>query len=502
MKDKPTSRLRRWLKRGAFTLALLITLIAAVVVFENWRGHRAWQKYRAEQEAKGEVFDWRKLLPAPVPDDQNFIKTPFLAPLTERDIEAQQRLSSTFLWQAGLRGRGYWRKAEITDWATLQLQLRSKTNSEQPEVQTFLQRDPIEPHEDVLFLFSQYETRMDELRNAAKRPYSSFNSRYDEGFDEFLGVRVSALKNLALAFTLKSRAELAAGNSSNALEDFSTAVVLSRSLNSEPLGISLLIKLGLVENLLNPIWEGLALGRWSDLQLFHIQNTLRGVNLVADAKHFFEGERAVSLVVLDQMLRPNGSFAVNQLSSFRDFQKLSRFRKLLLPRLVAHNKISICRMYSDYIFPLLDPEDKAVHIRGLTNNEQNAMSLFEGSHPYQAMVRAILPSISEMLQRISRAQTAVNLAMVAVALERHRLAEGGYPAELSALAPRFLPKLPADLDDKPLRYRMQADGTFVLYSIGSDLVDDQARVGASDGKFTTEKGDWVWKYPGPPASFE
>ena len=50
MNDKKPSRLVRWLKRIAFTLAVLITLVAVVVIFENWRGNRAWRNYLAEQE--------------------------------------------------------------------------------------------------------------------------------------------------------------------------------------------------------------------------------------------------------------------------------------------------------------------------------------------------------------------------------------------------------------------------------------------------------------------
>ena len=89
MNDKKPSRLVRWLKRIAFTLAVLITLVAVVVIFENWRGNRAWRNYLAEQEAKGEVLDWRKLVPAPVPDDQNFAMTPLLAKLTEYTYDPQ-----------------------------------------------------------------------------------------------------------------------------------------------------------------------------------------------------------------------------------------------------------------------------------------------------------------------------------------------------------------------------------------------------------------------------
>jgi hypothetical protein len=60
-------------------LACLGTLTGVFYAVENWRGKRAWEKCRREQEANGEVLDWNALIPAPVPDDQNIYKAPRMA---------------------------------------------------------------------------------------------------------------------------------------------------------------------------------------------------------------------------------------------------------------------------------------------------------------------------------------------------------------------------------------------------------------------------------------
>jgi len=68
----------RWLKcwhnarRTLLALAVLATLATTFYTEEYWRGKRAWDNYRHELEAKGAVLDWEKLIPSPVPDDQNF----------------------------------------------------------------------------------------------------------------------------------------------------------------------------------------------------------------------------------------------------------------------------------------------------------------------------------------------------------------------------------------------------------------------------------------------
>ena len=67
---------RRNLRRILFGLVCLVTLIALFYAEENWRGKHAWGKYKREQEAKGEEFDLKSIVPPSVPDDQNFAMTP------------------------------------------------------------------------------------------------------------------------------------------------------------------------------------------------------------------------------------------------------------------------------------------------------------------------------------------------------------------------------------------------------------------------------------------
>ncbi len=66
------SRWRR-LTIGLLAFALTILLFYGE---ENWRGKRAWQKYRKELEAQGQWVDWTALIPPPVPDEQNVFKAP------------------------------------------------------------------------------------------------------------------------------------------------------------------------------------------------------------------------------------------------------------------------------------------------------------------------------------------------------------------------------------------------------------------------------------------
>lgn len=67
-------------------------------------------------------------------------------------------------------------------------------------------------------------------------------------------------------------------------------------------------------------------------------------------------------------------------------------------------------------------------------------------------------------------------ALTACAVERYRLKNSPrLPERLEQLVPEFLPAVPLDpFDGRPLRYEVSGEG-YVIYSVGSDLVDDRGR---------------------------
>ena len=107
------------------------------------------------------------------------------------------------------------------------------------------------------------------------------------------------------------------------------------------------------------------------------------------------------------------------------------------------------------------------------------------------------PALGAGARRFAYAQSSVNLARTAIALERYQLAHGTYPGSLDALVPQFIARLPLDvINGQPLRYRLEANGPFVLYSVGWNEADDGGEVGRIKyGTPDISEGDWVWRYP-------
>src|SRR5688572_12457775 len=81
----PLARFFRWLfswrgvRRVLIVGAWAATIIALLYGIENWRGRRAWKKHEQELLARGEQLDFKAYFLKPLPDDQNFAATPFVA---------------------------------------------------------------------------------------------------------------------------------------------------------------------------------------------------------------------------------------------------------------------------------------------------------------------------------------------------------------------------------------------------------------------------------------
>jgi hypothetical protein len=88
-------------------------------------------------------------------------------------------------------------------------------------------------------------------------------------------------------------------------------------------------------------------------------------------------------------------------------------------------------------------------------------------------------------------------------LKRYQLKHGNYPPNLDSLVPEFLSVIPTDpVDGKPLNYRLKADGTFLLYSVGENGKDDggdpSLKKGVESSSFNWQNPhalDWVWPQP-------
>jgi len=179
-------------------------------------------------------------------------------------------------------------------------------------------------------------------------------------------------------------------------------------------------------------------------------------------------------------------------------EDLGPFFWVLVPRgWFYFEELNYHRLFADEVDDVMTPKslDPAAVGRkdGIgINLESNSLGLAVRHHT--ALSRLLLPAVSSFDFKMARAQTYANLARIACALERYRLAHGQCPETLDALVPQFLAAIPRDvITDQPLNYHRVNDGQYVLYSVGWNKKDDGG-VAVKENKQRTE-GDWVWKYP-------
>jgi hypothetical protein len=126
-------------------------------------------------------------------------------------------------------------------------------------------------------------------------------------------------------------------------------------------------------------------------------------------------------------------------------------------------------------------------------DDMNLRQLFSGS----------VGSLAATVRKTMAAETSKRVVITAIALKRFQIKHGFFPEKLSDLTPEFLPSVPLDpVDGKPLRYHSNSDGTFLLYSIGENGVDDggdpSLEKGVTSSNFYWQNNhalDWVWPQP-------
>jgi hypothetical protein len=150
-------------------------------------------------------------------------------------------------------------------------------------------------------------------------------------------------------------------------------------------------------------------------------------------------------------------------------------------------------LFQQVLLRAADPEQHRIDREKC--REETVQSTLGKRTPYNRFAWMLFPAIQKSLERCAAGQASVDLATVACALERYRLAHGEYPETLEALVPQFASKIPPDvIAGTPLKYHRTGNGQFVLYSVGWNGTDDGgAVVLKKSGSVDLEQGDWVWR---------
>ncbi|MFO0810886.1 MAG: hypothetical protein U0746_19835 [Gemmataceae bacterium] len=109
------------------------------------------------------------------------------------------------------------------------------------------------------------------------------------------------------------------------------------------------------------------------------------------------------------------------------------------------------------------------------------------------LVRLLTPNCRGLIGRFALDEARVRCALAAIAIEQHRVTNGGWPKSLADLGP-----LPTDpFTGMPLLYKQLADGV-VVYSVGPDEIDDGGTLTETNASLmapNTDIGVRLWDMP-------
>lgn len=511
--DKPTegpSRKVLILRYSLFILAGLLSLVAVFYVVENVRGARAWKAAKAKAAAMNESLDMSSIIPAPIADEQNAATAPIFAIVFDYAEKAEDgsrphrhpdrlkklhddlmiRRSAENMPDFSSFRRG--QRSDLTEWAEyFQTGLKPRPFNISSNAST--------PAEIVLSALEEMSPRVEEMVTAARRPAAVFPIAYEDHFAALLP-HLSPILAATRTLNLRAQAKLELGETVSAHQDTISSLRLARLTESEPYLISGLVQIAVLKSSLQTLWEGLERHAWNDAQLIEFEQALARINLAQQFHHAMRGERNAGLLAFDACEK-------NPRYMLTLFGESDRFKTTALRMQpsgwIQSSKAALVEAHLELIMPVVNPAS----IRFdpvLASAASDTVDKRVREHRIREWMDAmIFPAIGKALERYALTQSYVNQARVACALERARLQSSAtksarsYPANLSEVTKLFPDGIPGGpCTGKPLRYGVNADGSYYLYSEGWNLKDDGGTVSLrEDQRLIDTEADCVWSFP-------
>lgn len=456
--------MKHFSKRFALAAGSVALLLAAAVAISPWSGKNKLQRWMTSMRATGERFTFDELaLPKPNRTNGNFqrlaqaVSQLRTGPVSPDSIQTMKLLA----WG---RARVAWRGNELPTGP-------GRTNT----------------WEEFAPQFDRSADLLEEIRDALRDPPHDLGGDYQNLLSYPVGwiaktrTAESWLRGAVLV-------ELHRGNLDAALANLQGRIALATLHDEDWRLITQIVRAAIAEGAMQMTWQALQAPGWNDAQLARMQHDWERVKLLEKLARTFEVERATGLLYFERARKSGpaqirsllgsgqlGLSATNALAvSFNDYVYRPLWRTALSQQ--------------DELFYLQSIQPFADAIRASATNKS-----WKATEPIVSAARAklcaelgkaynkvryqftenVVLEWERNLEKLMQRETMKQMTMTAIALKRHQLKYGKLPPNLQALVPEFLADAPLDyMDGKLLRYRPNADGTFTLYSVGTDGKDD------------------------------
>jgi hypothetical protein len=303
---------------------------------------------------------------------------------------------------------------------------------------------------------------LDVARGLADRPRGRYDVAWKSDLIGTLMPHVNEAREVAGMLALDALLRSLDDDGEGAVRSCRAALNAGRSLGDEPAAVSQFVRAGCAGRAVRALEQVLAQGKAPAKSLEELQRLLEEeaeapLELIAA-----RSERVMNFQALETMRSGHFDRASYGLRS----SVLGNTGDTLIDR----GRAAACEA------ALLRHGNELVEIAKLPTEEQQERlkGLREPAEKLPTLLDALTRDFDRLrfAARFHRTKAELRCAAAALAAERYRMAEGRWPENLGALAPRYLAAVPADpFDGKPLRLRRLADG-LVIYSVGADGADD------------------------------
>lgn len=374
------------------------------------------------------------------------------------------------------------------------------------------------------------------LHEVIDRPCLDFQLDYSKGADLLLP-HLMPMKRAAQKLDAAAICELHFGDAGAATTNILTLLGLVRKDEAEGLFSSHLVRIAMTSIAVGPTWEMLQATNITDAELAAMQQGWEQMDFLTDATNTFVMERAFGLAEIEKIRASPYEFGrmVSMASSVSSsgssssvwawppvWDAITEKPRYAVGEAMWRSSWS----YSEELRMLQSDSIILETLRTMkTNQNQFYKSDFDAmtsrlsslgiTNAGEAFFRALkIPDLGDVfggqglsyaVRRTIQIETACRIVVTAVALKRYQLKHGRLPAKLAELTPEFLASAPIDpMDGKPLHYRQNSDGTFLLYSVGDDGRDDggdptNTASGSPSLYWQNFRAhDWVWPQPATP----
>jgi len=326
-----------------------------------------------------------------------------------------------------------------------------------------------------------------EAGKVAELPHGRYAITYSKDIIGTLQPYLQEARNVATLLNYDVSLKIQHRDFDSALTDCRAILNTARSIGDESLVISMLTRKGIDQIATQDIERALAEGQPSPGALQRIQQALEEEANAPLVLNALRGERGVAYIVFQNMeeyVKQNLGSQLRKL--FRPFgpeETLSLRIEMTLPSSIKSNRAALLRF-----------DTQAVELAKLPAERQfeKLQDLDAAAKRLPVLARTTAGAIVAIARGHHRWLAEMRCGVLMVAIERYRQAKGRWPGQLTDLVPSYVANVPLDpFTGHELRMRQLPDG-LVVYSVGSNRVDDGGQVERIGGKDTLDIGFRLW----------